>query len=120
VQAHAAAFDDQDARHLVARGGLEQAGELGAVDLADGAADELADLRCEIDLLAADLGVADHQAVVERHRDAELGEVGAGEPLRRRQQLDERTCIGECRDALARCLFVKKCAGHLSPLMRWS
>ena len=121
VQAHAAALDDQDARHLVARGGLEQARELGAVDLADGAADELADLGGEVNLLAVDPGVADHDAIVERHRDAELGEVRAGEPFRRRQQLREGARVDEGCDALARGKFVEKSgAGHLSPLVRWS
>ncbi len=68
VQPHAAALDEQDAGHPVARRRLEQAGQLGAVDLADGAADELADLGSQVHLLAADLRMADHDAVVERHR----------------------------------------------------
>ena len=39
-----AALDDHQAGHLVARRRFEEAGELGAVDLAHRAADELADL----------------------------------------------------------------------------
>ena len=45
------------------------------MDLADRAADELADLGGDVDLLPAELRAADDDAVVERHRDTELGEV---------------------------------------------
>ena len=117
MQPHAAALDDQRARHTVARRGLEESGELGAVDLAHRATDELADLGRDIQLLAANLGFADHDAVVEGDRDAELGKVGAGQALGRRQQLDERAGVDDGRDSLTRRLLMEQgSAGHFSPL----
>ena len=93
MQADASALDDKDAGDVITGGGFEDAGQLRPVDLADRTADKLPDLGGEIDRCATEFGAADHEPVVERNRNVELGKIRAHHALGWRKELNERARI---------------------------
>jgi hypothetical protein len=103
VQPYAAGFGEQQHRRRpVAQRALQQPDELGAMHLADTAAHELAFLRGDEDAAAIEPAVADHDAVVEGRRHAELRKVRAHHARARRQPLFEARRVEQPRDPLAR------------------
>jgi hypothetical protein len=123
VQAHAARFGEQ--QHgigPVAQCAPQQAHQLGAMHFADPATHELTLLGSDEHGAARQRRAADRDAVVERRRHAQLGEVRAGQTFRGRKPLVEACRIDDPRQPFAsRAFGVGNDGRHVeSSEMAWS